>query len=157
MYRDIHRVVLEPVLCCLGWVLQDIVQSEVLVFSQCLFLLSWIQVSTNPDHSPSPICGKTPEKNSNKVRSWSSAGGWGGGPCPTDCSVWPGESSGSSELLVLWNLFKAVCHRSLTSGGLSPALLAWFFPSYVLSTLAPYNGEYLFKSRVNSNKKPLQL
>lgn len=101
MFGDIHTVVLHPLLCC-------VVQSEVLVFSQGLFLLSWIQVSANPDQSHSPICGTSSPKKTPQARCWSSPRGTLSHRL-LGIAAWPGESPGifrTSQLCVtdLWAL-----------------------------------------------------
>ena len=67
-HKDIHRVVLKPLLCCLGCVLWVIVlledepsaQSEVLstldqVFIKDISVLCSVQLSLNPDQSPQSL------------------------------------------------------------------------------------------------------
>lgn len=107
MYGDIHRLVLEPVL---SWLCPP---GHCPVWSAgfqpgplCAVLDSGFQ---QPWPLQSHLWKELPKKLQQSTMLKLSSGR----PCPTDCSVWPGESPGSSKLLVLWNLFTAVCHRSL--------------------------------------------
>lgn len=103
MFGDIHRVALKSLLCCLGCVLKDIVQSEVLVFSQCLPF----SVLDSGFHQPRPISTSHLTKNTPKHNAGHSARKlrWSDAMAAELLELyhlhitgWPGKSPGSSKL-----------------------------------------------------------